>query len=96
MEVTSGSSPRPASEVSANARRRRRASSAVERVRYFLPTPGSSAERPELGQEAASESEALVAAFRGTQVFYTLVAWSAIPELNGGEAKIVKRPLARE
>lgn len=96
MGAISGSSPRSSGDAAANSRRGRRSPAAVERVRYFLPKPGSAAERPELGQEAASEAEALIEAFRSTQIFYTLVAWSALPELNGSEAKITKRPLTRE
>ena len=96
MEATSGSGTRSSGDATAGSRRRRRSAAGVERVRYFLPKSGSSGEKPELGQEAASEAEALVEAFRSTQVFYTLVAWSAVPELNGSEAKITKRPLARE
>jgi hypothetical protein len=96
MEATSGSgTTRSLSDAAATSRRRRRGATA-ERVRYFLPKSGSSSEKPELGQEAASEAEALVEAFRGAQVFYTVVAWSAVPELKGSEAKISKRPLARE
>jgi hypothetical protein len=72
--------------------RRRLASHNPERGRYFLPKTGSSIERPELGQEVASEGEALVAAFKAGQLFYTLLAWSPLPEMNGGEAKIVKQP----
>ena len=73
-------------------KRRRLALQNPERGRYFLPKTGSSVERPELGQEVASEGEALVAAFKSGQVFYTLVAWSPLPEMSGGEAKIVKQP----
>jgi hypothetical protein len=72
--------------------RRSRTPHNPERGRYFLPKTGSSVDRPELGQEVASEGEALVAAFKSGQVFYTLVAWSPLPEMNGGEAKIVKQP----
>ena len=75
--------------------KRRRAPAPSERVRYFLPTTGSSSEQPELGQEVASEGEALVEAFKAGQLFYTVVAWRAAPELSGSEAKIVKRPLPR-
>ena len=96
MESTPNHDPQAPREAPAKARRRRRAAAAVEHVRYFLPKSGSSSERPELGQEAAGEAEVLVEAFRSTQVFYTLVAWSAIPETSGNEAKITKRPLARE
>jgi hypothetical protein len=43
----------------------------------------------------ASEGEALVQAFKSGQVFYTLVAWKAVPEINGNEPKIVKQALSR-
>ena len=66
-----------------------------ENVRFFLPKTGSSSEKPELGQEMASEGEALVQAFKSGQVFYTLVAWKAVPEINGNEPKIVKQALSR-
>ena len=66
-----------------------------ENIRYFLPKPGASAEQPELGQEMASEGEALVQAFKSGQVFYTVVAWKAVPEINGNEPKIVKQALTR-
>jgi hypothetical protein len=75
--------------------RRRRWEMTSENVRYFLPKPGSAQEKPELGQEMASEGEALVQAFRSGQVFYTLVAWKAVPEINGNEPKIVKQALSR-
>ena len=75
--------------------RRRRWEMTGENIRYFLPKPGGSSERPELGQEMASEGEALVQAFKSGQVFYTVVAWKAVPEINGNEPKIVKQALTR-
>ena len=75
--------------------RRRRWEMTSENVRYFLPKAGGSSEKPELGQELASEGEALVQAFKSGQVFYTLVAWKAVPEINGNEPKIVKQALSR-
>jgi hypothetical protein len=75
--------------------RRRRWEMTSENVRYFLPKPGSSGEKPELGQEMASEGEALVQAFKSGQVFYTLVAWKAVPEINGNEPRIVKQVFDR-
>lgn len=75
-------------------RRRRRNSGDDESVRYFLPKPGSSTDSPQLGQEVASEGEALIQAFRNGQTFYTLSAWRAVPEVNGGGSPvIVKQPL---
>jgi hypothetical protein len=76
-----------------NGRRRRREMTS-QNVRYFLPRPGSSQEKPELGQEMASEGEALVQAFKSGQVFYALVAWKAVPEINGNEPRIVKQALS--
>ena len=65
-------------------------------LRYFLPTAGSSPSRPELGQEMASEGEALIEALKNGQPFYTLTAWKAVPEVNGRSSPvIVKQALAR-
>lgn len=75
--------------------RRRRWEMTGENIRYFLPKPGGSSDRPELGQEMASEGEALVQAFKSGQVFYTVVAWKAVPEITGNEPKIVKQALTR-
>ncbi len=75
--------------------RRRRWEMTSENVRYFLPKAGSTPERPELGQEMTSEGEALVQAFRSGQVFYTVVAWKAVPEVDGNEPRIVKQALTR-
>jgi hypothetical protein len=75
--------------------RRRRGEMSSDTVRYFLPRPGSTSEKPELGQELDSEGRALVEAFKSGQVFYTLVAWKAVPELTGSEPKIVKQAVSR-
>lgn len=75
--------------------RRRRLEITSENVRYFLLKSGSSSEKPELGQEMTNEGEALVQAFKSGQVFYTLVAWKAVPEINGNEPRIVKQVFDR-
>ena len=75
--------------------RRRRWEMGIDNVRYFLPKTGSSGDNPELGQELATEGEALVQAFKTGQVFYTVVAWRAMPEINGNEPRIVKQALSR-
>lgn len=64
-------------------------------LRYFLPRPGSSPAKPELGQEMASEGEALIEAFKSGQPFFTLTAWKAVPEVNGGNPVIVRQAIAR-
>lgn len=75
--------------------RRRRGEMTTENVRYFLPKPGSTGDKPELGQEMSNEGEVLVHAFKSGQVFYTVVAWKAVPEINGNEPKIVKQALSQ-
>jgi len=76
-----------------NAPRRRRSGNDAN-LRYFLIKPGSSPVKPELGQEMASEGEALIEAFRTSQPFYTVTVWKAVPEVNGASPVIVKQALA--
>ena len=94
---TSDSSAVPAttSVGGANTRRRHRNGS-DSNLRYFLPKSGSSPAKPELGQEMASEGEALIEAFKNGQPFYTLTAWKAVPEVNGGNPVIVKQAVAQK
>jgi hypothetical protein len=76
--------------------RRKRRSGSDTNQRYFLPKPDSSPGTPELGQEVASEGEALIQAFKTGQPFYTLTAWKAVPEVNGsGSPLIVKQAVTR-
>jgi len=77
----------------ARGERRRRSEVTSDNVRYFLPKSESSTAKPELGQELTNEGEVLVEAFKSGQVFYTLVAWKAVPEIIDDEPKIVKQPL---
>ena len=96
MEVKTGTAPTErltASAASAGRSRRRRNDGGVP-LRYFLLKPGSSPATPELGQEMASEGEALIEAFRTGQPFYTVTAWKAVPEVNGSNPVIVKQALA--
>jgi hypothetical protein len=76
-----------------HAPRRRRYGSDVS-LRYFLIKPGSSPAKPELGQEVASEGEALIEAFRSGQPFYMVTVWKAVPEVNGANPVIVKQAVA--
>ncbi|MGH9511344.1 MAG: hypothetical protein ACRD2U_04335 [Terriglobales bacterium] len=75
--------------------RRKRQSADNGNLRYFLPKAGSSQAKPELGQEIASECETLIEALKNGQIFYSLAAWKAVPEVNGGSPVIVKQPVAR-
>jgi hypothetical protein len=87
MDTRTSSSTPPAASSASPRRKRRNGDDAG--VRYFLPKPGSSPAGPELGQEVASEGEALIQAFRSGQPFYTLTAWKAVPEVNGGGSPVI-------
>jgi len=78
-------------------RRARRPRQQTEEVaRYFLAKEGSSVEKPELGAEVASEGEALIKAFQSKNgVIYTLLAYKAEAEMQGGSPTLVKRPLRK-
>lgn len=92
-QQTGASAPPSANEAGS---RRKRKNGVELVVRYFLPKPGSSSDAPELGQELASEGEALIQSFKNGQPFYTLAAWKAVPEVNGsGSPVIVKQTVTR-
>jgi hypothetical protein len=86
--------PSSGKSEAAPARRKKRVSEDGN-LRYFLPRTGSSSAKPELGQEMASEGEALIEAFKSGQPFYTLTAWKAVPEVNGSNPVIVRQAIAR-
>jgi hypothetical protein len=75
--------------------RRRRSEAAGTEVRYFLPKPGTSADKPELGREMANEAEALVEAFRKDQPFFTVGVWKAVTESEDGVPRIVREVVKR-
>ena len=89
-----GGEPSSGKTEPAPARRKKRANEDGN-LRYFLPRTGSSPAKPELGQEMASEGEALIEAFKSGQPFYTLTEWKAVPEVNGGNPVIVRQAIAR-
>ena len=91
MDARTSTSTAPANSTS---RRRRRRNGDDAGVRYFLPKPGSAPTTPELGQEVASEGEALIQAFQSGQTFYTLTAWKAVPEVNGGGSPVIVKQAA--
>lgn len=83
-------------KISRAERGRRRWEMTPANVRFFLLKPGSTADKPELGREMPNEGAALVEAFRTGQVFVTVVAWKAAPEMDGDYApKIVKEALPK-
>ena len=87
----------PASVQPAEPRRPRRPRQQTEEiVRYFLAKEGSSPEKPELGAEVATEGEALIKAFQSKNgVIYTLLAYKAEAEIQGGSPTLVKRPIRK-
>ena len=77
-------------------RARRPRQQTEEVVRYFLAKEGSSIEKPELGAEVASEGEALIKAFQSKSgVIYTVLAYKAEAEIQGGSPMLVKRPIRK-
>ncbi len=92
-KVAEISQPANASEP----RRARRPRQQTEEVaRYFLAKEGSSVEKPELGAEVATEGEALIKAFQSKNgVIYTLLAYKAEAEMQGGSPTLVKRPIRK-
>jgi hypothetical protein len=94
MDGTRAGNGNPGATLERNGRRRRWEMTS-DNVRFFLPAPGSSPEVPELGQEVSSEGDALVHAFKSGEVFYTVVAWKAVTEMNGNEPRIVKQAVSR-
>jgi hypothetical protein len=87
--------PQPA-QASEPRRTRRPRQQTEEVARYFLAKEGSSVEKPELGAEAASEGEALIKAFQSKSgVIYTVLAYKAEAEIQGGSPMLVKRPIRK-
>jgi hypothetical protein len=87
--------PQP-SQVSRSGSTGRSRRQAEEGLRYFLAKDGSSVEKPELGVEVASEGEALIKAFQSKNgVIYTVFAYKAEAEIQGGSPTLVKRPIRK-
>ena len=77
-------------------KRGRKGRAVEEVVRYFLAKEGSTPAKPELGEEAQSESDALIKAFRSKGcVIYVVTAYHAEAEVQGGNPILVKRPLEK-
>ncbi len=78
-------------------RTRRRRGSRIDEsgARYFL-LKSSGSEKVELAEEAASESEAMVAAFRTGGSFAVLTEWKTIADLSNGQPVIKKEAVRKE
>jgi len=89
---------RPLQQVptSAHGKKGRRSRGSEGTARFFLAKEGSSPQKPELGDEAQTESDALIKAFQQrTGVIYVLTAFRAEAEIQGGSPVLVKRPLTK-
>jgi hypothetical protein len=91
--ITSAS---PSPHATQEGTRRKRRNDLEITVRYFLPKAGSSPTTPELGEEVASEGEALIQCFKSGQAFYTLAAWKAAPEVDGGGRPVIVKQAAAQ
>ena len=75
---------------------RRSRQQSEEVARYFLAKDGSSPTKPELGEEASSEGEALIKAFQSKSgIVYALHAYKAEAEMQGGSPILLKKPLQK-
>lgn len=76
--------------------RRRRDSRVVESgARYFL-VKSSGSDEMELAEEAASESEAMVIAFRTGGSFAVVTEWKTIADLSSAQPVIKKEAVRKE
>ena len=86
----------PATRTTRTRKTRRSRQQNEEIARYFLSKDGSSASKPELGEEASSEGEALIKAFQTKSgVIYVLHVYRAEAEMQGGSPILVKKPLQK-
>jgi hypothetical protein len=96
METASIKTEERSQPVPLSGRRPRRPRQPEEVARFFLAKDGTSPAKPELGEEADSESDALIKAFRSKGgVIYVVTAFRAEAEIQGGNPILVKRPLEK-
>ena len=94
--VTAIPAQAPAKQGTESKRTRRSRHQSEEVARYFLAKDGSSPTKPELGEEASSEGEALIKAFQSKSgIVYVLHAYKAEAEMQGGSPILVKKPLQK-
>ncbi len=94
--VTAIPAQAPARQSTQPKRTRRSRQQSEEVARFFLAKDGSSPTKPELGEEASSEGEALIKAFQSKSgIVYVLHAYKAEAEMQGGSPILVKKPLQK-
>ena len=93
--AVAGSETRPPAKTKERARRRKGARTDKSGARYFL-VKSSGSDNMELAEEAASESEAMVTAFRTGGSFAAVTEWKTLADLSNGQPVIKKEPVRKE
>lgn len=95
--MTTSTEPREVSPApSAQKRVRRPRVSAEDNLRFFLAKTNAASGRPELGDEAIDENQALIKAFQQTGVIYVIHTYRVDAEVHDGIPTLVKRPLHKQ
>jgi hypothetical protein len=77
-------------------RNRRSRNGGEENLRYFLGKLNTSSGKPELGDEAPDEQQALIKAFQKDGVIYVLQTYRVDAEVQDGKPTLVKRPALKQ
>jgi len=93
--AVAGSEAKPPAKPKERARRRKGARADESGARYFL-VKSSGSDKMELAQEAASESEAMVTAFRTGGSFAVVTEWKTTADLSNGQPIIKKEAVRKE
>jgi len=93
--AVAGSETKQPSKTRERTRRRRGSRVDESGARYFL-VKSSGSDKMELAEEAASESEAMVTAFRTGGSFAVVTEWKTIADLSNGQPLIKKEAVRKE
>jgi hypothetical protein len=93
--AVAGSETKPPAKTKERARRRRGSRVNESGSRYFL-VKSSASDKMELAEEAASESEAMVTAFRTGGSFAVVTEWKTTADLSNGQPVIKKEAVRKE
>jgi hypothetical protein len=93
--AVAGSETKPPAKTRERIRRRRGSRVDESGARYFL-VKSSGSDKMELAEEAASESEAMVTAFRTGGSFAAVTEWKTLADLSNGQPVIKKEAVRKE
>ena len=93
--AVAGSETKPPAKTKERTRRRRGSRLDASGARYFL-VKSSASDKMELAEEATSESEAMVTAFRTGGSFAVVTEWKTIADLSNGQPVIKKEAVRKE